>query len=126
MGLFITSWRLEYKSGRSRSSRVCAFKHCLAHAGSARSSMSQVIDLSQHLHTSELSTSRDLSTSYPQGPQKEKGVVYGEAPSSSSFTSSKTVPVYYLDSQDDFPDGGLRAWLVVLGVCSRLYVCGRR
>ena len=77
--------------------------------------MSQVTDLSQHLHTIELSTSRDSSASYPQ---KGKGDFYCEAPSSSSFPPSKTVPVHYLHAQDDFPDGGLRAWLVVLGVRS--------
>jgi hypothetical protein len=87
--------------------------------------MSQVIDLSQHLHSVELSTSRDSSASYPQGPQKEKGDVYDEALSSSSFSPSKTVPVYYLPAQDDFPDGGLHAWLVVLGVRSWLYFRGR-
>ncbi|KAH9993846.1 major facilitator superfamily domain-containing protein [Russula vinacea] len=75
--------------------------------------MSQAIDLereSQHLHTIDHSTLRDSSASYPQ---QEKGDVYCEAPGSGSSSPSETV--YYLHAQDNFPDGGLRAWLVVLG-----------
>jgi hypothetical protein len=75
--------------------------------------MSQAIDLSQHLHAIELSTSRDSSASYLQ---KENGEVQWEAPYPDSSPPSKTG--YNLHAQDDFPDGGLHAWLVVLGVRS--------
>lgn len=44
---------------------------------------------------------------------EEKCDVYGEAPSSSLNSSPDLV--HKLHAQDDFPDGGLRAWLVVLG-----------
>ncbi len=37
-----------------------------------------------------------------------------EAPCSGSISS--TEKAYNLHAQDDFPDGGMRAWLVVLGV----------
>lgn len=76
--------------------------------------MSQVIDLEgkrQYSHTIDRSTFRDSSASYPQN---EKQAIYPETPCSGSFPPSETV--YNLHTQDDFPDGGLRAWLVVLGV----------
>jgi hypothetical protein len=47
---------------------------------------------------------------------KEKSDFYGEAPRSSPPSSPDLV--YHQHAQDDFPDGGLRAWLVVLGVRS--------
>jgi hypothetical protein len=47
---------------------------------------------------------------------EEKGDFYGEAPCSTPHSSPDLV--YHLHAQDDFPDGGLRAWLVVLGVRS--------
>ena len=84
--------------------------------------MSQAIDLereSQHLHTIDHSTLRDSSASYPQ---QEKGDAYCEAPCSGSSSPSETV--YYLHAQDNFPDGGLRAWLVVLGVRPCVFICG--
>jgi hypothetical protein len=86
--------------------------------------MSQEIDLeegkSQYSHTIDRSTQalRDLSASYPQ---KEKTDFYKlEAPFSGPVPPLETV--YQLHAQDDFPDGGLRAWLVVLGVRSLLFV----
>jgi hypothetical protein len=84
--------------------------------------MSQEIDLeekSQYSPTVDRSTVRDLSASYPQ---KEKVDIYCEleAPFSGPLSPSETV--YHLHAQDDFPDGGLRAWLVVLGVRSLLFV----
>jgi hypothetical protein len=85
-----------------------------------------MIDLeekSQYSHTIDLLTLRDSSASYPQ---KEKVDVYCEieTPLSSPLSPSETV--YHLHAQDDFPDGGLRAWLVVLGVrsCYLLYSVG--
>jgi hypothetical protein len=83
--------------------------------------MSQEIDLegkSQYSHTIDRSTLRDSSASYPQ---KEKVDVYCEleVPLSGPLSPSETV--YRLHAQDDFPDGGLRAWLVVLGVRSLLF-----
>jgi hypothetical protein len=83
--------------------------------------MSQEIDLggkSQYSHTIDRSTLRDSSVSYPQ---KEKVDIYCEleAPLSGPLFPSETV--YHLHAQDDFPDGGLRAWLVVLGVRSLLF-----
>ena len=88
--------------------------------------MSQGIDLeekSQHSHTIDRSL-RDSSASYPH---KEKEDIYCElheleAPFSGPLSPSETV--YHLHAQDDFPDGGLRAWLVVLGVRSLLFVSG--
>jgi hypothetical protein len=47
---------------------------------------------------------------------EEKSDLSGEAPRSSPHSSPDLV--YRLHAQDDFPDGGLRAWLVVLGVRS--------
>ncbi|KAN0116615.1 MFS general substrate transporter [Russula decolorans] len=44
---------------------------------------------------------------------EEKSDFYSEAPCSSPHSSPDLV--YHLHAQDDFPDGGLRAWLVVLG-----------
>lgn len=63
---------------------------------------------------------RDSPASYSY-PQKEKVDIYCEleAPFSGSLSPSETV--YNLHAQDDFPDGGLRAWLVVLGVRSLLF-----
>jgi hypothetical protein len=87
--------------------------------------MSQAIDLegkSQHSHTIDRSTLRDSSASASY-PQKEKEDIYCEAPCSGSFFPSETV--YYLHAQGNFPDGGLRAWLVVLGVRSCLLICER-
>ena len=83
--------------------------------------MSQEIDLegkSQDSHTIDRSTLRDSSASYPQ---KEKVDVYCEleVPVSGPLSPSETA--YRLHAQDDFPDGGLRAWLVVLGVRSLLF-----
>lgn len=83
--------------------------------------MSQEIDLdekSQCSHTIDRSTLRDSSATYPQ---KEKADIYCEleAPFSGPLPPSETV--YHLHAQDDFPDGGLRAWLVVLGVSSLLF-----
>jgi hypothetical protein len=83
--------------------------------------MSQEIDLeekSQYSPTVDRSTLRDSSASYPQ---KEKVDIYCEleAPFSGPLSPSETV--YHLHAQDDFPDGGLRAWLVVLGVRSLLF-----
>lgn len=84
--------------------------------------MSQAINLEEKSHlrsvqlrTIDRSTLRDSSASYPQ---KEKGDVYCEDPRSGSSSPSETA--YFLHAQDDFPDGGLRAWLVVLGVRSCL------
>ena len=82
--------------------------------------MSQEIDLegkNRYSHNIDHSTLRDSSASYPQ---KGKVDVYCEldVPSSGPLSSSETV--YRLHAQDDFPDGGLRAWLVVLGVRSLL------
>lgn len=82
--------------------------------------MSQAMDLEgkNHLHSidrSATSTLRDSSASYPQ---KEKKDVYCEDPRAGSFSPSETL--YYLHAQDDYPDGGLRAWLIVLGVRSWL------
>jgi hypothetical protein len=87
--------------------------------------MSQEIDLegkSQYSHTIDSSTLRDSSASYPQ---KEKVDIYCEleAPFSGPLSPSETV--YHLHAQDDFPDGGLRAWLVVLGVRSLLFAISR-
>jgi hypothetical protein len=76
--------------------------------------MSQAIDLegkSQHSHKIDCPTLRDSSASYPQ---KEKEDIYSETPCSDSLPPSESA--YYLHAQDDFPDGGLRAWLIVLGV----------
>lgn len=79
----------------------------------ARPSMSQEINLGgkdQYSHTIDRSTPRDLSVSYPP---KGKVDIYCE------FTAGPHPPsetVHHLHVQDDFPDGGLRAWLVVLGV----------
>jgi hypothetical protein len=79
--------------------------------------MSQAKDLEgkNHLHSIDRSTLRDSSASYPQ---KEKEDVYCEDPHPGSLSPSETV--FYLHAQDNFPDGGLRAWLVVLGVRSWL------
>ena len=65
--------------------------------------------------TTDLSTFRDSS--------KEEGDSDLDAPCSKALSSSEMV--YYLHTQDDFPDGGLRAWLVVLGVRPQLQTCGR-
>jgi hypothetical protein len=83
--------------------------------------MSQEIDLEEKCqcsHTIDRSTLRDSSATYPQ---KEKVDIYCEleAPVSGPLPPSETV--YHLHAQDDFPDGGLRAWLVVLGVSSLLF-----
>jgi hypothetical protein len=83
--------------------------------------MSQEIDLeekSQYSPTVDRSTLRDSSASYPQN---EKVDIYYEleAPFSGPLSPSETV--YHLHAQDGFPDGGLRAWLVVLGVRSLLF-----
>ncbi|KAF8488310.1 MFS general substrate transporter [Russula emetica] len=79
--------------------------------------MSQEIDLeekSQYSHTIDRSALRDSSASYPQ---KEKVDIYCELEAPFSGPLSPSEAVYHLHAQDDFPDGGLRAWLVVLG-CS--------
>ena len=49
---------------------------------------------------------------------EEKNDFYSEGPCSSPHSSPDRDLVYQLHAQDDFPDGGLRAWLVVLGVRS--------
>jgi hypothetical protein len=80
--------------------------------------MSQKIGLEgkgQYSHTIDRGTLHDSSASYPQKEQVDIYCVL-EVPSSSSLSPSETV--YHLHAQDDFPDGGLRAWLVVLGVRS--------
>ena len=83
--------------------------------------MPQEINLegkSQHKNTIDRSTLHDSSASYPQ---KEKVDIYCcelEAPLYPSET------VHHTHAQDDFPDGGLRAWLVVLGVRSLLFAVG--
>lgn len=41
-----------------------------------------------------------------------------------SFAASKE-SVAQVPAQDEFPDGGLRAWLVVLGVRPSLQICGQ-
>ena len=90
---------------------------------------------SQHSHAIGRSTSRDSTESskesfvlsYPPSasyPPKEKEDIGCEAPYSVSFPPTNTVN--YLHGRDDFPDGGLRAWLVVLGVRSWIMVCGLR
>ena len=90
---------------------------------------------SQHSHAIGRSTSRDSTESskasfvlsYPPSasyPPKEKEDIGCEAPYSVSFPPTNTVN--YLHGQDDYPDGGLRAWLVVLGVRSWILVCGLR
>ena len=101
---------------------VCAFTHYLS-TSLLCSSMSQEIDLegkSQYSHTIDRSTLRDSSASYPQ---KEKVDIYYEleAPLPGPISPSETVSRYHLHAQDDIPDGGLRAWLVVLGVRSLLF-----
>ncbi len=83
--------------------------------------MSQEIDLegkSQYSHTVD-QTLRDSSAS---NPQKEKEDIYCkfEAPFSGPLPPLETV--YRLHAQDDFPDGGVHAWLVVLGVRAFLFV----
>jgi hypothetical protein len=70
-----------------------------------------------HSHTIDRLTSRgpsESSASHDSHPQKDKEDIRGEAPYSVSFPPLKTVN--YLHAQDNFPDGGLHAWLVVLGV----------
>ena len=47
---------------------------------------------------------------------EEKSDSYSKASYSSPHSSPDLA--YHLHAQDDFPDGGLRAWLVVLGVSS--------
>lgn len=49
---------------------------------------------------------------------EKKTDFYGEGPRSSPHSPPDRDFVYQLHAQDDFPDGGLRAWLVVLGVRS--------
>ena len=87
--------------------------------------MLQEIDLegkSQYSHTIDHSTLRDSSASYPQKEKVEVEIYCElEAPFSGPLPPSETVTVYHLHAQDDFPDGGLRAWLVVLGVRSLLF-----
>lgn len=81
--------------------------------------MSQEIDLKgkvRYSHTIAHSTPRDLSVSYPP---KGKEDVHCE---STAGTLSPSETVHHLHAQDDFPDGGLRAWLVVLGVRSLLFL----
>lgn len=92
--------------------------------------MSREIDLegkSQYSHTIDRSTLRDSSASYPQ---KEKVDIFCElkAPFSGPLFPSETVTVtvHHLHAHDDFPDGGLRAWLVVLGVRSLLFAISQR
>jgi hypothetical protein len=85
--------------------------------------MSQEIYLegkSQCSHTIDRPTLRSLRDSSATYPQKEKADIYCElkAPFSGPLSSET---VYHLHAQDDFPDGGLRAWLVVLGVSSLLF-----
>jgi hypothetical protein len=91
--------------------------------------MSQEIDLeekSQYSHTIDRSTLRDSSLpvdSSASDPQKEKVDIYCEL--EAPLPTLETVTVYHLHAQDDFPDGGLRAWLVVLGVGSLLFAISR-
>ncbi|KAH9966149.1 MFS general substrate transporter [Russula compacta] len=59
--------------------------------------------------TTDLSTFNS-SALHPQKGESESDV---DAPHSKALSPSKMV--YYLHAQDEFPDGGLRAWLVVLG-----------
>jgi hypothetical protein len=49
-----------------------------------------------------------LGNAPPSYPQEEKGVVEVPYPPPEAVASQNTL--------DDFPDGGLQAWLVVLGV----------
>jgi hypothetical protein len=86
--------------------------------------MSQEIDLegkSQYSHTIDRSNLRNSSTSYSQ---KENVDIYCELEAPCSGSPSPSEMVYHLHAQDDFPDGGLRAWLVVLGVRLLLLVSG--
>jgi hypothetical protein len=79
--------------------------------------MSQGIDLegkSQYSHTIDRAT---LHGSSPYA-QKEQVDIHCELEASFSGPLSPSETVYHLHAQDDFPDGGLRAWLVVLGVRS--------
>jgi hypothetical protein len=73
-------------------------------------------------HAIDRST-RDSSATYPQD---EKADTYCEL--EVPFTGSESLPsetAYHLHAKDDFPDGGLRAWLVVLGVSSSLFAFGQ-
>lgn len=49
---------------------------------------------------------------------EEKSGFYGETPCSSSRSSPDLVYDLHGQHDSDFPDSGLRAWLVVLGVRS--------
>ncbi len=87
--------------------------------------MSQEIDLEgkgQYSHTIDRSTLRNSSTSYSQ---KENVDICCELEAPYSGSPSPSEMVYRLHAQDDFPDGGLRAWLVVLGVRLLLLVGGQ-
>jgi hypothetical protein len=87
--------------------------------------MSQEIGLeekSQCSRTIDSSTLRDSSASYPKN---EKEDIYCELEISFSGPLPPSEAAYNLHAQDDFPDGGLRAWLVVLGVSSLLLVGAR-
>ena len=90
---------------------------------------------SQNSHAIDRSTSDSSQSSKesfasfppPASPSKEKEDIRCESPYPVSFPPrAPTKTVDYLHAKDDFPDGGLRAWLVVLGVRSWVLVCGRR
>jgi len=57
-------------------------------------------------------------------PRKKESDGNGEEPPWASFVASKE-SVTQVPAQDEFPDGGLRAWLVVLGVRPSLQICGQ-
>ena len=90
---------------------------CLVCPASACSSMSLESDLekntTQRLHTA---TSDDSSASWLR---KETGNSDAQCTSSHSLAENAAD----LHALEDFPDGGLRAWLVVLGVRLWFQVC---
>jgi len=85
--------------------------------------MSQEPDLDQKAmgsHSTNLPTVYNLSVA--SFPRKEESDGNGDASPWAGFVASKE-SVAKVPAQDEYPDGGLRAWLVVLGVRPSLQIC---
>jgi hypothetical protein len=81
--------------------------------------MSEEADLDQEAMWPSYSVNRSTVYHLPVAvaslPRKGESDGNGDASPWASFVASKET-VAKVPAQDDFPDGGLRAWLVVLGV----------
>lgn len=86
--------------------------------------MSQEADIDQKpMWSYAVKRSAVYNLSVASFPRRKESDGDGEASPWASFVASKeSVAEVPASARDEFPDGGLRAWLVVLGVCPSLQI----